>query len=65
MISSGVWIMNGKFEEAIQKAMKELHISYKKAMGELVVYMCGHGTVEDFKDFINYYIQNQERMWKD
>jgi len=57
--------MNGQFEEAIQKAMKELHISYKKAMGELVVYMCGHGTVEDFKDFINYYIQNQERMGKD
>ena len=39
-----------------KSAMKELDIPRKQAIAELTVYMCGHGTVEDFKDFINYLI---------
>jgi len=57
--------MNGQFEEAIQKAMKELGITYTEALTELLYFMLGHGDIEDFKDFINYFILNQDRMWKE
>lgn len=48
--------MNDNFEEVVQKAMKEMDISRKQAIAELAAYMCGHGTIEDFRDFINYLI---------
>lgn len=51
-----------EFEKAVQEAMEKLQISRKKAIEGLMVFMCGHGTTEDFKDFINYYIKNQERL---
>lgn len=55
--------MNGEFEEAIQKAMKEFGITYKEALTDLLYFMLGNGDTEDFKDFINYFITNQDRMW--
>lgn len=50
------------FEKAITKATTELNISRKLAICELTVFMCGFGTIEDFKDFVNYLIKNQERL---
>lgn len=52
------------FEKAVQKAMKELNISRKRAMYELTVFMCGFGTIDDFKDFVNYLIKNQNELKK-
>ena len=46
-----------EFEKAVQKAMKEMKLSRKESIAELTVYMCGHGTIEDFRDFINYLIK--------
>ena len=48
------------FEKAVQKATKELKISRKRAICELTVFMCGFGSTDDFKDFVNYLIKNQE-----
>ncbi len=45
-------------EKAIKTAMKELNISEKLAICGFLMYMCGHGTVDDFKDVINYSIKN-------
>lgn len=50
-----------KFEECIQKAVKEFEVSERKAVAQLMIYMCGHGTVDEFKDFVNYFIKNQHR----
>ena len=50
------------FKKAIQKAMETLNISQKRAICELTVFMCGFGTVDDFKDFVNYLIKNQEKL---
>lgn len=47
------------YDQLVQKAMKELNISEKKAIAGLMIFMCGHGTIEDFKDFINYFIKKQ------
>ena len=49
-------------ETAIRTAMEELNISEKRATLEFLLYMCGHGTVDDFKDIVNYYIKNQEKL---
>lgn len=56
---------NNNFEEAIQRAVDELGVSEKKAASELMIFMCSHGTVDQFKDFINYFIKNQERWLED
>lgn len=48
------------FELAIEKAMVKFKLSKKEAVGELTVFMCGHGTIEDFRDFVNYLIMHQE-----
>lgn len=53
------------FEKLISIAMKEMNISFKKAIAGLMVFMCGYGSTEDFKDFINYYIKNQKRREDD
>lgn len=45
----------------MQKATKELGISKKQAIAELTAYMCGHGSIEDFAEFINYLIKNMVR----
>jgi hypothetical protein len=50
-----------KFEECIQKAVKEFEITEEDAVGALVIYMCQSGTIDEFKDFINYYMKNQDR----
>jgi hypothetical protein len=50
------------FEKAINKAMEVLGISKKKAASELMIFMCGYGTVEDFKDYINWFITHQEEF---
>ena len=47
-------------EKAIKRAMEEFEISKTTAIAGLLLYMCGHGTVDDFKDVINYSIKNQE-----
>ena len=72
----GLNIVNGKggetkimvgeelIEKAIRTAMEELNISKKIAIYEFLIYMCGHGTVDDFKDVINYYIKNQDILLK-
>lgn len=46
-------------EKAIKTAMDKLNISEKLAICEFMVYMCGHGTVDEFKDVINYLIKKQ------
>lgn len=53
-----------EFEKAIQEAMAKLNISKKKAICELTVFICGFGTVDDFKDFMNYLIKNQKELFK-
>ena len=50
-----------KFEECIQKAVKEANISERQAVGALVEFMLNHGNIDEFKDFINYLIKNQDR----
>ena len=55
-------VFNEHFEEAVQKAMKELGISRKSAIAELTVFMCGHGTIEDFRNYINYLIKEPKRI---
>ncbi len=52
-----------EFEKAVQKAMTELNISRKRAICELTIFMCGFGTVDDFKDFVNYLIKNQKGLY--
>lgn len=49
------------FELAVKTAMEELDISEFDAVIELVWYMCSHGTIDDFKDLVNYIIRNQDR----
>lgn len=51
--------MNNDFNRAIDLAMKDLDISKQEAIAHLTMYMCGHGTTEDFKDYINYLIKTQ------
>jgi len=48
-------------EKAIRTAMEKLNISKKLAICGLLMYMCGHGTVDDFKDVINYCIKEEKR----
>jgi len=50
-----------KFEECIQKAVKQEGISEEKAVGALVEFMLSNGNIDEFKDFINYLIKNQDR----
>ena len=50
-----------KFEECIQKAVKEANISEEKAVGALVEFMLSNGNIDDFKNFVNYLIKNQDR----
>jgi len=52
---------NEDFERAITTAMKIFKISRKKAMAHLMIHMTMNGSVEDFKNYINHYIKNQER----
>ncbi|MFX0188706.1 MAG: hypothetical protein ACFE8A_13330 [Candidatus Hodarchaeota archaeon] len=56
---------NNNFEEAIQKVVSEFGISEKKAASLLMRFMLSHGDIDDFKDFINYFIKNQERWFED
>ncbi len=49
-------------EKAIQTVMTKLNISEKLAICEFLLYMCGHGTVDDFKDVVNYLIKNQGEL---
>lgn len=49
------------FERTITEAMKEFKLSRKKAMSHLMIHMTMNGSVEDFKNYINHYIKNQER----
>jgi len=53
---------NNNFEEAIEKAMKETHISLKRAIVELTVYICANGDTEDFRNFINFLIEYQKKI---
>jgi len=50
------------FERAITVAMDKFKISRLSAMCELFLFMCSHGSVEDFKEYLNYFIENQNRM---
>lgn len=56
---------NEDFERAITTAMEELKVSRKKAMSHLMLYMTMNGSVEDFKNYINLYIKNQEGGFND
>ena len=51
-------------EKVITEAMEDPRISKKTATAGLLLYMCGHGTVDDFKDVINYTIKNQKKELK-
>ena len=44
------------FERTIETAMKEFKLSRKKVMSHLMLHMTMNGSVEDFKNYINYYI---------
>ena len=46
-------------KDLIKIAMEKLDISEKKATAGLLSFMCGFGSIEDFKDVTNYYIKNQ------
>ena len=47
------------FEKAVQKAMEEFGISRKIAISHLLLFMCGNGDTEDFKEAVNYFLKNQ------
>ena len=53
------------FERAITTAMKELNITRFRAMNELMFYMTQHGSVEDFKNYINYFVAHQDNVEED
>ena len=48
-------------KDCIKIATEKLDISEKKATAGLLLFMCGFGSIEDFKDVINYYIKNQHK----
>ncbi len=48
------------FERAITTAMEVFKISKRKAMNHLMLYMTMNGSVEDFKNYINYNIEYQK-----
>ena len=48
------------FERTITTAMKVFKLSQKKALAHLMLHMTMNGSVEDFKNYINYYIEKQK-----
>ena len=53
-----------QFKTAIKKAMEQLNISEKKATCELLLFMCGYGSIDDFKEFMNYFIEVSNKDFK-
>ncbi len=53
------------FERAITEAMKIFKLSRKKALAHLMLHMTMNGSVEDFKNYINYYIEKQKERGND
>lgn len=51
---------NEDFERAITEAMKIFKLSQKKALAHLMLYMTMNGSVEDFKNYFNFYIEKQK-----
>ena len=56
---------NEDFERTITEAMKIFKLSRKKVMSHLMLHMTMNGSVEDFKNYINYYIEKQKERGND